>query len=166
MKKLFSIILFVCAFTSLIAAPVPGGIRGVIHDAGTREPLEFVNVSVKEKQSGEFAGGCPSDETGTFLVEGLKAGDYVVSVSFMGYKTVERNVTVRATVVNIGRINLEEDSKLINEVQVVGQQSTMNSTSTAKCSTWHRTSPPKALPHRICSKTSLRSRLTTKVPYP
>ena len=125
MKKLFSIILFVCAFTSLIAAPVPGGIRGVIHDAGTREPLEFVNVSVKEKQSGEFAGGCPSDETGTFLVEGLKAGDYVVSVSFMGYKTVERNVTVRATVVNIGRINLEEDSKLINEVQVVGQQSTM-----------------------------------------
>lgn len=124
MKQILTILLSISIISNLFAA-APGGVRGNIHDAGTREPLEFVNVSVKEKQSGEFAGGCPTDETGSFRIEGLAAGDYVVSVSFMGYKTIERNVTVQTTVVNMGRINLEEDAKLINEVQVVGQQSTM-----------------------------------------
>ncbi|MBQ9202051.1 MAG: TonB-dependent receptor [Bacteroidales bacterium] len=125
MKKLFSIILLFGALTGLTAAPAPGGIRGIVQDARTREALEFVNISVREKPSGEFAGGSPSDEKGVFLIEGLNAGDYTISVSFMGYKTVERSVSVGNTIVNIGRISLEEDTKLINEVQVVGQQSTM-----------------------------------------
>ena len=113
------------AFAADVAADVKGGVKGFVIDAKSREALEFVNVAVREAGSEEFKSGCSTDMEGRFLVEELPAGKYLVNISFVGYKSIEREVKVENSVVNMGRIFLEEDAKLLNEAQVVAQQSTM-----------------------------------------
>lgn len=113
------------AFAADVAADEKGGVKGFVIDAKSREALEFVNVAVREAGSEEFKSGCSTDMEGRFLVEELPTGKYLVNISFVGYKSIEREVKVENSVVNMGRIFLEEDAKLLNEAQVVAQQSTM-----------------------------------------
>ena len=45
--------------------------------------------------------------------------------SFMGYSEVRREITIAGADINIGRIFLKEDTQTLNEVEVVGQNSSM-----------------------------------------
>ncbi|MBO7270178.1 MAG: TonB-dependent receptor, partial [Bacteroidales bacterium] len=126
MKKLFCMTLMILGMMSMaFAADAKGGIRGIVIDASSREALEFVNVAVREAGSDEFKSGCATDIEGRFLVENLKAGNYKVVISFVGYKSSERTVKVDNEVLNMGRIFIEEDAQQMREVQVTAQQSTM-----------------------------------------
>lgn len=126
MKKLFCMTLMILGMMSMaFAADAKGGIKGIVIDASSREALEFVNVAVREAGSDEFKSGCATDIEGRFLVENLKAGNYKVVISFVGYKSIERNVKVDNEVLNMGRIFIEEDAQQMREVQVTAQQSTM-----------------------------------------
>lgn len=114
------------AFATDADAPATrGAIRGVVIDASSREALEFVNVAVREAANDEFKSGCATDIEGRFLVENLEAGNYKVVISFVGYKSIERVIEVENSTLNLGRIFIEEDAKLMQEVQVTAQQSTM-----------------------------------------
>ncbi len=101
-------------------------IKGVVTDANSKETLEFVNVAVRETASGEFKTGCSTDFEGAFFIENLPDGNYTVTISYVGYKSVERQANIKnGNSVNLGNVVIEEDAKLMNEVQVTAQQSTM-----------------------------------------
>ena len=99
-------------------------VRGILVDAGTGNPVEFVTVSVKDAGDA-FAGGGVSDEKGAFEVGPLKAGQYKVTFTLLGYKELEKAVKVSDGGLNMGKVQLEEDSKMIEDVLVTGQASTM-----------------------------------------
>lgn len=110
------------------ALPVEAGtIRGKVTDAKTREPMQFVNISVRKTDSSVPLKGIITDETGNFSIAKIPEGDYILSISFIGYKTVERKfILSRQTPdVNFRNIPLEEDSQLLNEVKVTGQRPQM-----------------------------------------
>ena len=104
-----------------------GVIKGKVIDAKTKEMLEFVNVTVKKKGSAELVKGTVTDQTGNFTLDKLANGNYILSISSMGYKTIEKelNITSATRNVNLKVIPLSEDSQLLGEVQVVGQKSQM-----------------------------------------
>lgn len=131
MKK--SIVLCLLFLTSLIQAQPSaksnvrdGVISGRIMDAKIQEPLPYVNVIVLNS-SGETITGGITDDNGKFKIISIPEGNVKVSISYIGYKTVTRDVTIGKNNYNIklGDINLEEDAESLDEVTVVAEVSTI-----------------------------------------
>ena len=118
MKKIISIAAFLVFAITAFAAEV----TGKVIDAGTKQPIDFANVSVM--QGDQLITGVVSDEKGEFTLE-VKDGKYILAVSFMGYTEVKKELVVAGKAVNVGRIALREDSKMLQDVEVVGQGSSM-----------------------------------------
>ena len=84
----------------------------VVDESGN--PIEFANISL---HSGEgFINGGVSNENGDFVIP-CKAQRITLKVSYVGYKTVERNVGVG----NIGTITLQPETYAVNGVVVKGE---------------------------------------------
>ena len=80
MKKIVSIIVLSALVMSTYAAQV----TGKVIDYGTKQPIDFANVSVLKSNEQAPIGGTITDAAGGFSLE-LKDGQYTVVVSFMGY---------------------------------------------------------------------------------
>ena len=122
MKKILFFMVAMFAVMAMEAAVV----KGKIVDAGG-SALDFVNVVVISKSDNGAVYGAISDEKGHFAVEGVPAGDYLLEIKFVGYQSIKRDVTIKSLSeeVKVGQIVLKEDSKLLGEVEVVGQASQM-----------------------------------------
>ena len=127
MKRLFHIVGLLFISIGLLAG---NEVTGKVIDSGTKQPIDFANISVikgpsdDNQSTKEIVTGTITDEKGDFAIE-LKDGKYMIIVSFMGYIEQKREVTVAGKPVNLGRIALKEDTQTLNEVEVVGQNSSM-----------------------------------------
>ena len=125
--KRFVWLLVIGVLAPLSAAMAQGNVRGKIIDKETGEPVEFVNVVVNPKGSNSMAGGAITDEEGSFRIDGLEYGSYVLTVSYIGYQNATREFTLSATArsAHFKQIALDEDSKMLKEVEVTGIRSQM-----------------------------------------
>ena len=125
MKK-FVLLSFLAILPSLFIM-AQGSVKGKVTDADSQEPLGFVNVAVSPKGSTQIAGGVATDLDGNFEVTGLKEGQYVLTVSFVGYvnATREFSITKNTHHVNLKTIRLAEDAKTLGEVEITGIRSQM-----------------------------------------
>lgn len=119
-----------CVLWSLSAnafTEAAGSVRGRVIDAQTKEPMEFVNVSVRKSGSTLPLTGAVTDPTGEFQLGKLTDGNYILSVSFIGYKTFEKEFTYSMKEGNIDfkTIGLSPDSQVLGEVKVMGQKPQM-----------------------------------------
>lgn len=120
MKKRLNILLSLLVVSlSLMAADI----TGKVIDFGTKKSIDFANVSVMQGES--LVTGTISDANGGFTISGIKDGTYTVVVSFMGYTEQRKELVVAGKDVNLGRIQLKEDSKILQDVEIVGQGSSM-----------------------------------------
>ena len=108
--------LLVAVFTGV--AQQKGTIRGVVKDARTGEALPGVNIQVK----GTLL-GTSTDTDGAYFLE-LAPGDYTLVFSFIGYKTVEKGVSVAAGQTVTVNLEMEEDVLHLSEIVVVGTHRT------------------------------------------
>ena len=101
-----------------------GSVKGKIIDKQTDEALQFVNVRVM--QGSKLVKGAITDINGAYDIGGLKYGDYVLQVSFVGYKNASRRFTVSERQRRVSHtIYISEDRQTLKEVQVTGQRSQM-----------------------------------------
>lgn len=104
-----------------------GNISGVVFNKTTSEPLDFANVSLVDPQSGKpLPIGTVTDENGAFVIKNVPTGKYIVRISMIGNVAQEREITVNNANIDLGRIGLAEDSKLLQEVVVTAQKSQMS----------------------------------------
>ena len=120
MKRIIYIVALLAFSISTFAAQV----TGKVIDAGTKQPIDFANVSVLASEESAPVTGAITDSMGDFVLE-LKDGKYTLVVSFMGYSEQKREITVAGKPLNVGRISLKEDTQALSEVEVVGQNSSM-----------------------------------------
>ena len=108
-------------------ASAQGLVKGKVADKKNTEPLSFVNVKVTSLTDSAFIGGGMTDADGSFKVDNLKYGDYVLTLSFVGYKEETRrfSVTSEKPDASFARIYMSEDSKMLKGVTVTGQRSAM-----------------------------------------
>jgi iron complex outermembrane receptor protein len=126
-NRMNRLLLILLLLVGTVAAHAQGSVRGKIADKARNEPLEFVNVSVFQQASNKLVKGAITDGSGSFNIKGLANGNYVLNVSFVGYKTVKRNFVISDSKKDVHYlvIYLTDDTHSLKEVQVVGQKSTM-----------------------------------------
>lgn len=120
---------FAFATALMIAANAyaDGNIRGTVFNKNSTEPLDFVSVQLVNPTTGvPMQIGTMTDENGTFVIERAPAGTYIIRFSNIGSITQEREIRIGDSEVNIGRIELADDAKLLQEVVVTGQRSQMS----------------------------------------
>ena len=92
-------------------------IRGKVIDLSDKSPLEFANITLQTADSA-FITGTTTDSKGLFRIEKVKAGDYQVSVSSIGYKTSVVSVLGLSQNIDLGTISLASSSISLDEVTV------------------------------------------------
>lgn len=122
MKKFFFILLLSCFVFPAFALMT---IKGKVVDATTQTPIDFVNIALLKPNSEAPAAGVTSDEQGNFVLPDVPNGKYNLRISFVGYNTINLPLNMNGKEINMGTIKLIENSKALNEIQVVGQGSQM-----------------------------------------
>ena len=121
MKKFFFAIFLLSLSSSIWAASL--GIKAIVVDAVTLVPIEFVNVALFRQGSDKLVGGAISDKNGNIDFSTLEEGDYLLRVSYVGYKTLKKELSLKGTVLDLGEVMLERKTKKLSEVEVLGQGS-------------------------------------------
>lgn len=113
-------ILFLISFTFNLQAQ-GFSVSGSVYDGVTGQALSRANVFIF-KLPDSTRRGMTSDAKGGFTFQDVEKGRYVLRISFIGYETVTRNFQVLDKGVNLGRINMKEDSIAVSEVEVTARQ--------------------------------------------
>jgi outer membrane receptor protein involved in Fe transport len=123
MKKRFYAALLLIAMAMADFYALAGSITGKIIDAVTKEPMEFVNVTIRKVgQDKPMPTGEATDDKGEFTLSNIANGSYIVKVTYVGYTAVLKNavVTAEKSSVDLGTLSMKEDKNVLKEVQVVG----------------------------------------------
>lgn len=127
MEKRFWMTVCLLLVTVVFAVAQKGTVKGKVVDSESKEPLEYVTVSVLPAGTTQLLKGTVTDMSGNFVIQGLPDGNYVLSITFIGYREVKRSfsITPQSRTVNMRQLSLGEDSKMLSEVQVTGQRAQM-----------------------------------------
>jgi len=103
-----------------------GSISGRVIDSKSTEPLAFVNIIIKS-QSGELITGVITDQDGVFEISNIKETTFIVSIQYIGYKTINKEVTLNrdTKTLDLGTIVIEEDNTALDEVTIIAETSSI-----------------------------------------
>ncbi|MBK9327953.1 MAG: TonB-dependent receptor [Sphingobacteriales bacterium] len=144
MKKTPAFFLFLLSFSLLLLTlslsaqppqglngppPAIGRIYGKVLDAAKNTPLEYSSVTIQNlKDSSKIYGGLV-DEKGNFEISNIRLGAYRLTVSFVGYTdyVIEKLSIIPPDKVetNLGTLKVQEDTKVLQEVEITGEKSIM-----------------------------------------
>lgn len=128
----FSIILFVAALTvqgqapaNLTAKAANIRISGTIVDSTTKEPVPFATVALISPITKKPVDGAVCDDKGKFTLTKVPEGNFALSISFIGYTTIEVSlptITDKSSDISMGLIYLSTQTQKLKEVTIVGQR--------------------------------------------
>jgi len=121
----FSGLSFLQAQNPASSANNPGSLSGKVIDKNSKEPIPYVNISIK-KADKVITGGI-TQENGTFSIKNLALDSYTVEILFMGYKKETKNIKLTADdkSINLGTLTLEEEAVQLKGVDIVSERSTI-----------------------------------------
>lgn len=93
-----------------------GAIAGLVTTIDNK-PAGFVTIAVKEIN--RFA---VTDENGQFIIRNVKEGHYIIEVSMVGLKSIEKTIDVRKDQQTNVTLFLEEDAKQLEAVTVIARK--------------------------------------------
>ncbi len=93
-------------------------LSGKVVDLKDSLPLTGANVSIEADSS--FRRGAITDIDGNFRMEKLPPGRYLIVVTFVGYKPLQRNIRLEEPATDIGVLGLEENTEVLKEIEVAG----------------------------------------------
>ena len=122
-KRFIGLILLSAAGVSGVSAQNISNhnISGTVYDADMDEPLPIAAVQVLALPDSTMAKGVVTDDNGKFTVSSLKNGDYVIRVSYIGYRDSDTRLSLTGRSernVTVPRIKLETDSKMLAETTI------------------------------------------------
>jgi hypothetical protein len=103
--------------TTVCAAGQTGTIRGFVYDKSTGEPVIFTNVALKGT-----AFGAATDVNGYFSITKVPAGTHTLAISFLGYETLEKAVTVARDQIVTEKLYLIRTAIQMKEFEVSGEK--------------------------------------------
>lgn len=113
-------------FTGLLNAQNIGKLSGVVLDSAGGS-LNSATVMLLKKADSTLIEFALSENDGRFKFEKLSMGDFLLNVTYLGYKSFYKSVTFSSAMpnVNMGNVVLESQSTLLNEIVVEGERNPM-----------------------------------------
>lgn len=133
MKKvvlLFALLICSAHSTKLFANPSEdalGSISGTVIDNALQQPVAYAAVVIKSEDGSETITGGITSEDGTFEIKKLPDGSFLLEVQFIGYKTHSETLVINKNNrnLNLGTITLMENTQELDEVELVGERTTI-----------------------------------------
>ena len=136
MNRFLHTLAFICLVSSFTYAQPPGGgldpskmtsgmIGGLVFNLEEEIPFEYANVTVND-MDGKMIKGIVTNTEGKFMIKEIPFDQLVsLDVSFIGFKHYKKDsilLTKADPVLRIGKVNLETDVALLEEVVVKGER--------------------------------------------
>lgn len=119
-------ILLGCTLSAPALLWANGNVTGKVVNKSTGEPMDFVTVQIVDNKSNNPLNiGAQTAEDGSFSLENVPDGEYVVQIMNIGSVNQDRPVKITGSDVNLGTIRLADDTKVLQEVVVEGIRSQM-----------------------------------------
>ena len=102
-------------------------IKGKIIEAQSKAPLAYAAIRILKNSDSTLVSGGISDEKGQFSLE-APYGDYHAVVEFLGYQAIKIpsfSVSAGKNSLDLGQISLSASAKVLDEVLVTSEKSTM-----------------------------------------
>ncbi|MEZ5026215.1 MAG: TonB-dependent receptor [Chitinophagales bacterium] len=136
MKKVGLLFSFLCAIFSISVqaqsgynAPKPSGkIIGKAVDAKSGDALEYSSVTLKNIKDTSILLGTLVGAKGYFEIDNIPFGEYTLVVSYIGYNDFRKeNISInpKNISVDLGTIKVNENSKVLNEVEITAEKTFM-----------------------------------------
>jgi len=143
-------VLLMCLLVSagVLAQNTTASISGSVKDR-YGEPIEAATIQITNNETGAFYGAV-SNRYGIFSLSGLKPGKYLVKVSFVGYT----GLGFDNVVLSVGKdynlnVVLEEDTKNLPMVTIMGESTHFNETRTGQAYNINRESMNRLIAVKI-----------------
>lgn len=104
-------------------------LSGIVKDKNDKSALPYVNVVLKTEKDSVLVTGTVTDDEGRFTLTGIKPNNYFLEISYIGYTTKKQTLFVGtlSEFLNMATIELEEDTKTLNEVVITGKADDVSS---------------------------------------
>lgn len=119
MKRNIPLLLFLCILFQLNAQSQTANITGVVFDNATKENIELASIRILNTKDSTYVTGGVTASDGKFSI-GIKQGNYIVQVSFLGYIDQYFNINTRSKAA-VGNIYMKEDGITLGEAVVTAQ---------------------------------------------
>ena len=115
MKKLLtSLLIFL---VSAFGFTQNGTVKGIIKDNNNND-LSGVNVSLKSSLK-----GTQTNDIGYFEIQNISSGDYILIISYLGFKSKEVKIDLNANqTIDLGIVTLYEGNEILDEVIIDGER--------------------------------------------
>ncbi|RSK34675.1 outer membrane beta-barrel family protein [Hymenobacter metallilatus] len=118
---------FLAVLLPLAAAAQPqptGAVSGTLLDQANNQPLPFSNVVLLRAQDSSFVAGAETLENGSFALEKLGLGSYLLKVSAVGYQGLRRPVQLTSATpsLQLGTLRLLPTAQQLKGVTVTGER--------------------------------------------
>jgi len=99
-------------------------LSGILIDKDSHEPILSGTVILLHAKDSTYVDGNISNAQGVFSFQNLKAGNYILKVTYIGYLTLFKNVSLTGTdaVTRLGEIPLATNDILLKEAVVEGKR--------------------------------------------
>lgn len=126
MKKLgiWTVLLCLCTLSTFAQNNKVITVSGrVVEDDQAKEPVELAAVQLLSLPDSTQAAGVTTSKQGNFTLPKVKAGKYVLKISFIGYvtKTIPLQLSASVPNKNMGAIKLGSDAVLLDEAVITAE---------------------------------------------
>ncbi|MDR2009986.1 MAG: TonB-dependent receptor [Bacteroidales bacterium] len=112
-QKFITILLAILTFTTSNIFAQQTNIKGKVFDSGDETPIAFANIALS-RQDSSFVTGTTSNLDGVFEIKEITQGNYILTLSYIGYETKCISITANEVedtiriLLNQSAINLDE----------------------------------------------------------
>jgi hypothetical protein len=114
---------FLIVLATFQASAQTHSIKGTIKEVNAEEAVPFATVMVQSLPDSAQVAGVASDMEGNFEIKNIKAGQYLLTIQFLGYTTLHRDVQVSGNV-NLGTLPMREEATALSEVTISARRAT------------------------------------------
>lgn len=103
-----------------------GVISGALHDASTKEHVEYGNILLFKAKDSTMITGTITDAKGKFLFNNVAAGNYYIRASFIGYEDMFYpgiNISQRSADIKMGDLFIKPKMSGLEEVEIIAEKS-------------------------------------------
>ena len=119
MRIIRLLLLIAIFFTTEIARTQDFFIAGILTDAETQKPLLGASLQLISLPDSSLSTAITSEQ-GVFRASSLQLGEYLLKISFVGYETLEKSITLSDNLW-LGTLRIVPSEQYLDEVEVKGR---------------------------------------------